>query len=495
MPRQQSPHLGALILLLLFAIPGRAYPQNLAVAVAQAVVGRVDRLSDGQAVRLKKGDRLTENEQILTHQGGVAKVVFFDGTNLILPEGSSVKIGEYYRRGDGNRVTLRSVFKMVRGKARFFIKPQEEPRETVVRTANAILGIRGTTFAVDVHSPTDTTVAVEHGRVVFQGAANSPSVEITAGQVSRVVGADATAETPAPATPEQLATIQEIAATLPEAAQPDAVPATLALPPAPAPIPEKQQTGLKVEMPKTEVEKLQETPPVAPTAAPAPSPTPATTPATKKENSTKNTASKPYRGITWRFLLGPNLFLSVKPKDEKAYIYKDLSKQALSFSLQLASFRFRNGWQAAVQIQAQGFGEPKFAGVPTEERSWNRTSTFISLKGDRPIFSCGSEKQPGCAVRLGMALGGNFLAAQNTDGDAYVRTVGPGAGLELAYESWWNRFLGYTVVLNGHYARFTNFEKTKTITPEQRDFWSGTTPAADLFGAWIYAGLVAGIHF
>lgn len=148
--------------------------------------GKVDKLQRGQvrpqgltpgATKLSVGDILR------TKSDGNAKVSFIDGNRVELGPLTRLDVLEYQEKRSVSVVRGRVLFEVTR------LKPGEGFE---VKTPTAILGVKGTTFLVDV-TPTATLVTVFSGAVQITPI-NNQTVSYTAikGETYRVAATEAT---------------------------------------------------------------------------------------------------------------------------------------------------------------------------------------------------------------------------------------------------------------------------------------------------------------
>jgi hypothetical protein len=119
-------------------------------AQIKTAAGTVYAMRDGKRVELKPGDELYEKDVIDTGSDGTIGLTFTDNSVLSLGPNSEVALSEYrFDSGNFNGTMTTDIRKgtmtMVSGDI-----ARSSPDAMKVRTPTAILGVRGTSFAVDV---------------------------------------------------------------------------------------------------------------------------------------------------------------------------------------------------------------------------------------------------------------------------------------------------------------------------------------------------------
>ena len=116
-----------------------------------SVLGKaqIDRI--GKIIPAAKGMEIFATDRLITSEKAAVKIQFRDGGNIIAFENSNLKIEEYKVQLSGNSTTIKSAIDIAKGKVRFFVKPNPNGVSDVkFKTANAIMGIRGTSGAIAV---------------------------------------------------------------------------------------------------------------------------------------------------------------------------------------------------------------------------------------------------------------------------------------------------------------------------------------------------------
>ena len=109
---------------------------------------------------LERGDAIAEEERIITGDKSFAVLQFVDGAKVTIRPNSVLDIKEYvYNGGDENAATL----SLVQGGLRIITgaMAKAEPESFKVETPVALMGVRGTEFAIVLCD--DGTVCQEEG--------------------------------------------------------------------------------------------------------------------------------------------------------------------------------------------------------------------------------------------------------------------------------------------------------------------------------------------
>jgi hypothetical protein len=147
-PRGSVRGIGLLLLLLLIAAPATAAgPQ---IGQVKTVSGQAFILRDGARSAAQLGDALYEKDTIETGADGSIGVTFVDDTVFSAGPNSEVALDEY--RFDSSNFKGGMLANMRRGTLSVVSGdiPRSTPGAMKIRTPTAILGVRGTTFAVQV---------------------------------------------------------------------------------------------------------------------------------------------------------------------------------------------------------------------------------------------------------------------------------------------------------------------------------------------------------
>lgn len=166
------------------------------VGTLSNVIGKVEILRSGKTIPAEKDFVLLETDELITHDKTAVKIVFNDGSNLMAFQNARVKIAEYKIKAKGNEANdVKSAIDVVKGKVRFFVKPQEETdsekgtTDAKFKTSNSVMGIRGTSGFIDASVPGNTQIIVTTGTVQVTSIADpSKSVLVPANKFTEVVG-------------------------------------------------------------------------------------------------------------------------------------------------------------------------------------------------------------------------------------------------------------------------------------------------------------------
>jgi tetratricopeptide (TPR) repeat protein len=139
--------------------------QAAPIAELASATGKVSVLRSGEKISGSRGMKLFASDQLMTGSNSAAKILFADGSNFVVMQESSIEVEAYWTEAHAAKTTINSVFNVVRGKARFFFKPRDGGHEGTVKTANAIMGVRGTSFFVDTVKEKETELVVLTGTV------------------------------------------------------------------------------------------------------------------------------------------------------------------------------------------------------------------------------------------------------------------------------------------------------------------------------------------
>ena len=159
------------------------------------VIGKVEIIRSGKTLTGEKGFVLLETDELVTFDKTAVKIVFNDGSNLMAFQNARVKVAEYKIKAKGNDANdVKSAIDVVKGKVRFFVKPQDDTdsgakTDAKFKTSNSVMGIRGTSGFIDASVPENTQIIVTTGTVQVTSIADpSKSVLVPANQFTEVVG-------------------------------------------------------------------------------------------------------------------------------------------------------------------------------------------------------------------------------------------------------------------------------------------------------------------
>lgn len=109
-------------------------------------------------------------------------------------QNARVKVAEYKIKAKGEDASdVKSAIDVVKGKVRFFVKPQEDKQiantDAKFKTSNSVMGIRGTSGFIDASVPGNTQVIVTTGNVQVTSISDpSKSVIVPANKFTEVFG-------------------------------------------------------------------------------------------------------------------------------------------------------------------------------------------------------------------------------------------------------------------------------------------------------------------
>jgi ferric-dicitrate binding protein FerR (iron transport regulator) len=131
---------------------------------------------------LKKGDVLKKEHEIRVAEKSRIEIRFPDGTIMRLAEKSRLKMSEvsYNRQTDGKKVKVNLAVGKIWAKVRKLSTPDSS---VVVETSNAVAGVRGTVYRVNVEEDKSAVVKVYDGAVYVASptkeAAAQPPVQVS----------------------------------------------------------------------------------------------------------------------------------------------------------------------------------------------------------------------------------------------------------------------------------------------------------------------------
>ena len=137
-------------LAIVLAVALSAQPAWAEIGRIKSFVGTVQVIRDGRTLPASSGLKLEEGDVVTTARGARAGIAFTDNTRMALGPASRITLDEY--RFDRARRSGTSVTKVNRGSLGVHsgdIAGSGRDRMQV-RTPTSILGVRGTTFVVEV---------------------------------------------------------------------------------------------------------------------------------------------------------------------------------------------------------------------------------------------------------------------------------------------------------------------------------------------------------
>lgn len=160
------------------------------------VIGKVEVLRSDETLTVEKDFVLFETDEVITFDKTAVKIVFYDGSNLMAFQNATVKVAEYKIKAKGGGVNdVKSDIDIVKGKVRFFVKPQEKNKartgktDAKFKTSNSVMEIHGTSGFIDASVSENTQIIVTTGSVQVTSIADpSKSVVVPANQFTEVFG-------------------------------------------------------------------------------------------------------------------------------------------------------------------------------------------------------------------------------------------------------------------------------------------------------------------
>ena len=176
-----------------------SYPQSSnpppGIGKIANIIGKIDIIRNGKNIPGEKDSVLYETDEIQTYEKTAVKLLFNDGSNIMAFQNAHLKLIEYKVKQKTEAVNdVKSAIDVVKGKVRFFVKPQGNENETgkvdaKFKTSNSVMGIRGTSGFIDASIPGNTQVIVTTGTVQVTSLADpSKSVVVVANLYTEIVG-------------------------------------------------------------------------------------------------------------------------------------------------------------------------------------------------------------------------------------------------------------------------------------------------------------------
>jgi hypothetical protein len=141
---------GLLAVIALVSLASGAMADETPIAQVKTAAGAVFAMRGANRVALKPGDALFEKDVLQTDASGTIGITFTDNTVLSLGPNSEAALAEYSFDSSNFKGTMQTdmhkgTLSMVSGDI-----ARSSPSAMTVRTPTAILGVRGTSFAVEV---------------------------------------------------------------------------------------------------------------------------------------------------------------------------------------------------------------------------------------------------------------------------------------------------------------------------------------------------------
>lgn len=125
---------------------------------AKDIRNDVRSVTGAKTQKIALGDQVFQNELVRTGQDSLARIVFIDETNMSVGPQSEVKLDKFVYDPDGNAKA--AVFNATKGAFRFF-SGNSDHKAYGVQTPQAVIGVRGTVYDVQVINGLTKVVLVE----------------------------------------------------------------------------------------------------------------------------------------------------------------------------------------------------------------------------------------------------------------------------------------------------------------------------------------------
>lgn len=171
--------LGAVsMMIILFALPALAVENTSrnSEAIATAVEGTADTISKTSPAgsALKRGDSIKKDQTVRVGDKSRVEIRFPDGTVMRLSERSRLVMNEvaYDTRTEGKNVKVNLSVGKLWAKVRKLITPDSTVE---VKTGNAVAGVRGTVYRVNVEDDKSSLIKVYDGSVYVANPPKDPA--------------------------------------------------------------------------------------------------------------------------------------------------------------------------------------------------------------------------------------------------------------------------------------------------------------------------------
>lgn len=183
--------------LFLLVLPAHATKQKVSEVAVTFVQGTAEAYSAGakKGARLRKNDRIGKDKEVRVGEKSRVELRFPDGTVMRLAENSRLALNEIFYDRKSSEKTFQ--VSLALGRIWASVKKLATPGSSVeVKTVNAVAGVRGTTYRVNVEPDESAVVKVYDGAVYVAGQAREvPKPATQAGGPVQVPGPH---EVPAP---------------------------------------------------------------------------------------------------------------------------------------------------------------------------------------------------------------------------------------------------------------------------------------------------------
>ena len=157
------------LVFIIITISSFAFAEN--VAIVKVLRGEAHVLTLGKTTKLNVNDWLKSGDVVKTAEKSFVKIIFIDKSQMNIGPSSEMKIHKYAGDEAG-------VIDLVKGKIRSQVTKdylQNGKSKLLIKTPNAVMGIRGTDFLISTNGRTTSTVLFE-GTVVFNKLENAGSL-------------------------------------------------------------------------------------------------------------------------------------------------------------------------------------------------------------------------------------------------------------------------------------------------------------------------------
>ncbi|MDX8390863.1 MAG: FecR domain-containing protein [Mariprofundaceae bacterium] len=127
-------------------------------------------VKEGQRLKLDYGSKVYTGDLVVTDEKARLKLIMADDSTVYIGRNSRIRIKDYSMKDDS---LSNGVFNLLWGKVRFIVNKLNANNDFKIRTSTAVLGVRGTDFAVSKKPPTNAAdINNRAGKVMFtRGAA------------------------------------------------------------------------------------------------------------------------------------------------------------------------------------------------------------------------------------------------------------------------------------------------------------------------------------
>ncbi|WGL60663.1 FecR family protein [Pigmentibacter sp. JX0631] len=197
------------IIIFLFLLPKAVLAADDDVGKIENVIGKAEFIVGKETMPVKRGDLIHPTDVIKTGENTIVKILFYDGADIILYEKTELKIKEYSVNLESEKKSLKGVFEDIKGKIRFFVKPDKTVQNDVkYKTNNAVMGIRGTGGFIVAPETGETQLVVTTGKVELSNPSQPDVIqEVSENQWGKIIGNEPPPP-PEPVTPELIESLK-----------------------------------------------------------------------------------------------------------------------------------------------------------------------------------------------------------------------------------------------------------------------------------------------